>query len=236
MNGFILALALLSGCSSNNDIRGFWNSKDVIVTESNYREQRERFADFAVLATSGVEKDAKRGLDALFAKLRNDEVSYYVYEEWMEAAFYSIHSPTHSPALFEHAAARIESDGMMPDQAERIRRLRYYNSLNQAGSHCTLPPGVPAEGPATILVVDASCRTCTGALSAVGSAREGRSIAIYFGTPETPSVSGWDYFYCPPANGYFDTQAAPFYFVIDAQGIVTQSYSPVSQPKFATPE
>ncbi len=235
---------LLSACSSGSGVSAYWNDVDPTVNESNYPAQRDRFAEFAMLASTSEDKESCAALDRLMKKLRKDEVSYYVYSEWIEAAFYSIKSPSHDPVLFEHAADLMINDGMMPDQAGRIERLRYYNSLNLSGQKCTLPaleaaddsaPLVPGTQGCTILVVDASCRSCIGALSAL-SGSPGRHIAICFGSPVMPQVPGWEYCTSPDIESVFDIHAAPFYFTVSKDGIVQTTYSIPPQPSFTTPE
>lgn len=215
---------------------------DVTVSESNIGEARERFAGFAELAADAPLQEAYAALDDLMRKLAKDEVSYYVYEEWMEAAFYNMHSPTRSAPLFDHIAARIESDGIMKDMLDRVALLRRYNSLNLEGQQCTLPQlftpdGTPAEvsGPATVLVVDQTCRTCISALGALAS-EGGRHLAICASNGDIPSAPGWEYFRAQALSDIFDTAALPFWFAIDASGTVTVPYSPIPQQKFATPQ
>jgi len=243
LTAIVILLSLLTGCRSSG-VRGFWDDVDICVTSSNFDEAQDRFADFAELAVAAPTEEACAELDALLDKLRADEVSYYVYEEWMEGAFYNFLSPCRNVSLFNHALDRLLADGIMRDQMDRLLNLKYYNSINLKGQKCTIPPlhdvtgakvEVPAGQATTILVVDASCRTCAAALSTLVST-EGRHVAICFGRLDPPQVPGWEYCFSSDVYDTFDTEAAPFYFTVDASGVVTTPYSPIPQPEFSTPQ
>ena len=241
---FTLLSLLLPGCSGGGRIASFWDGVDIKVDESNYNEAKDRFIDFAEMALDSPAEKTKQGLDAMFDKLLTDEVAYYVYEEWCEGAFYNIFSPYHNPELFEHVAARLESDGIMPDRLERIKTIRHYNSLNLKGQRCSIPAltdaaGIPVELPsgqdAVILVINTGCRTCTSALASLAE-KPGRHVAICFGSPAVPDIPGWDYCFAHDIQDYFDTEAAPFWFAIDGEGSVTIPYSAVPGPGFHKPQ
>lgn len=233
-------LAVLSAGCSHRGVAAFWDGVDVSVSAENFNAAQERFADFAELAVASPLNESVKGLDALFDRLSGDEVSYYIYEEWIEGAFYTLLSPCRNPDIFDAAAARMLSDGKPGDLQERIASLRHWNSLNREGSACSLPPltapdGTPVEVPGgqdcTVLVVDVSCRTCTAALSSPVYG-EGRRIAVCFGGKLLPDVPGWEYCFCPTVRDWFDTESAPFWFTVAADGTVTIPYTAAPTPAF----
>ena len=227
---------LLSACAPKSGISGFWKDADVAAVKSDFDGAKERFTEFAELSLNAPAEEAEKALDVLFDRLAADEVAYYVYEEWCEGAFYNIFSPYRNAGLFEHIAARIEDDGIMADDIERIRLLRHYNSLNLKGQPISLPEdltrpdGEPVEFPGgeeiTVLVLNPSCRSCAAALKALAGT-PGRHIAICFGSREVPSVPGWEYCFSAGIRRFFDTEAAPFWLAADADGTVTVPCSPV---------
>ena len=232
-------LALTSGCTRSGGLASYWDSAQIPVTQSGYAPEADRFATFAELAVQAPEEEWQASLDRLFSLLGSDEVSFYIYEEWIESAFYNVLSPCRSARIFDYAASRILSDGTLTDRLDALAALRRYNSLNLPGSPLTLPPlqgspDIPGGQACTILVVDPSCRTCTASLSTLAGGA-GRHIAVCVGPSPAPDVPGWEYYRSPSAASVFDTQAAPFWFATDSLGIVTVPYSPVPEPSFAKP-
>lgn len=242
------ALAILvCGCTSGNDISKFWDGKDITVTESNYSEAQDRFAEFAELLAGAPAPKASAALDKLIDKLTADEVSYYVYSEWMVSAFHSLLSPCRNTALFAKCAERFSSDGIMTENEYLpLVHLSGKDMLNHAGRECTLPEIEDAEGnPVTlnpgeetlILVVNLDCATCVSALNAL-SDKPGRHIALCFGFTPAPIVDGWEYYYPKALDEVFDLDAAPFWFMVGADGRVSSPYAPAPEftGLFATPE
>ena len=230
----ILAAALAVSCSGG--IAGFWDKGDLSVDRSNYRAQQDRFAEFAELTAGAPEKEVYTALDRMFDRLLADTVSYYIYADWVQAAFYNIYSPTQNAGIFEYAAARMLADDIMPDNIEELEKQRRYNGLNLAGSHCILPElktpdgetlEVPGGEPCVILVINPSCRSCASSLSAL-SEQPGRHIAICFGSPVVPDSPAWEYCYATDLKSVFDVDAAPLWFAVDAEGTVTTPYSIVN--------
>lgn|GEM_PF-1657823 len=227
----LLAAALAVSCSGG--LAGFWDKGDLSVDRSNYSEQRDHFAEFAELTVGAPEKDVHAALDRMFDRLLADTVSYYVYADWVEAAFYNIYSPTRDAAIFEYATARMLADEIMPDNVEEIEKQRRYNALNLAGASCILPElktpdgeilDVPGGEACIILVINPSCRSCASSLAALAE-QPGRHIAICFGSPIVPDSPVWEYCYASDFKSVFDMDAAPFWFAVDAEGTVTTPYS-----------
>ena len=242
ISALAILVVLLAGCRQSG-VSAFWDGVDINVSADNYSEAEERFADFAELAVASPTEEALKGLDALFDKLRGNEVSYYIYEEWIEGSFYTILSPCRNAALFDAAAARMQSDGVLTDMEDRIASLRHWNSLNLEGARCSLPPLTGADGspvevpdgqPCTILLVDVSCRSCTAALGGL-SGGEGRHIAVCFGGNRAPDAPGWEYCFSRSVREWFDPESAPMYFRVAADGTVTQPYTPAEGQGFAEP-
>ena len=234
---------LLAGCGNN--VRNYWDKVDVTVTESNFASSEDRFARFAELLVKAPEKDAVAGLDALFEKLKADEVSYYVYSEWLVMSFHSLLSPCRNPVLMEHVANRFASDGIMSaDECAPILELAAKDKLNLKGDDCILPPFHGSDhmpvfwepGKETVfLVTNLDCATCVGALRSLAD-ESGEHIALCFGHTPPPSLPGWNYCYSPVLDDVFDLDSAPFWFKVGADGKVTVPYSTVPENNsFASP-
>ena len=242
-----IAFALiLSACTSGSGVAGFWNKQDITITESNYREAEDRFARFAELAVKAPQEKALAGLDALMDKLKTDEVSYYVYSEWIVMAFHSLLSPCRNTELFSKAVERFSTDGVMSEDEYRpFAELAAKDRLNAPGTDCIIPQlydanGAPAPwepGAETLfLVVNLDCATCVAALHALAD-EPGEHIALCFGFTPAPSVPGWEYRYSNELGSVFDTEAAPFWFTVGADGKVVKPISPAPDYNaFATPD
>lgn len=244
----VLAFAVLAcSCTSGSNIDRFWDGKDITVTESNYSEAQDRFADFAELLVQAPPAKASAALDKLLDKLSSDEVSYYVYSEWMVSAFHSLLSPCRNSALFAKCAERFSSDGIMTESEYLpLVHLSGKDMLNHAGGECTLPELADADGnpvslnpgeETLILVVNLDCATCVSALNAL-SDKPGRHIALCFGFTPAPVVDGWEYYYPEALDEVFDLDAAPFWFMVGADGRVSIPYAsaPEFSGIFATPD
>ncbi|MBR4809546.1 MAG: DUF5106 domain-containing protein [Bacteroidales bacterium] len=238
-------ILLLSGCTGRSGIVHFWDKLDTSVTSENYSESEDRFAGFAELAADAPYQEAAAAIDRLFNKLSSDEVSYLVYSEWVVSAFHSILSPVRSPELFAKAVDRFVSDGIISGgELEPLQELAAKDRLNLTGSECTLPEltledGSPVHwsaGSETVFaVVNLDCATCVGALYAL-SGEAGEHVALCYGQTPAPVVPGWEYRYSPALDKVFDLDAAPFWFSVNADGLVQTPYSPIPHKEFATPD
>lgn len=244
----IASVALLcAGCSGDSGVSGFWNKVDPTVTEENYGDAQDRFADFAELLSTTSLKDATKALDKLMDKLSSDEVSYLVYSDWMVAAFHSLLSPVRNPELFSKCTSRFSKDGIMNEsQYAPLVELAVKDKLNAVGSACTLPllknvqgePFALKPGEETLFaVINLDCATCVAALNAL-SDKPGRHVALCFGRTPAPEIPGWEYFYSDLMDDCFDLDAAPFWFTADGNGRISIGYSsaPEYKDSFATPQ
>lgn len=218
------ALALLS--CDRPEIVSFWDTHSIDYTDIDAAE--DQFADFAELAVAAPEKDAFKAIDILYNRLRKDEVAYYIYSDWMEAAFYNLISPCHSPALFGKAVDRIVKDGVLTSgAAEPFIRKREWSGYNLPGAVATVP-GVVIRERAVVLVLDQGCPSCREALSAVEALfPDARHVAVCCGYGPTPAVGGWEYVSDDSSNPVFDPRMTPIYFVVDSDGRVEVSYTTV---------
>lgn len=222
----ILCLALLLGCQASG-IRGYWNEvplleKDIILSE-------DRFAVFAEQAVAAPDADALAAMDALFDKLKQDTVAYYVYSEWMDGAFYNLLSPCRSFNLYNKAVERMVSDAVLPlDECEPFLQRREWMQYNQPGAPATIP-GYTVSTRTLVLVLDLSCPSCRQALEKLAEDPQWNTVhkvAVCLGYGPQPTVPGWDYI--SPENGsvVFDMHMTPVYFVVAADGMVESGYAP----------
>ena len=237
----LCCLALLSGCKSAGEKRqaellSFWSGKPLL--EQNIGDSEERFADFAELAVTVPEDCAKAAIDSLFERLNQDEVAYYIYAEWLGGAFYSFLSPCRNCNLFKYAADRILKEEVLDDYVlDNIKRMRTACTTNRRGSEMLLPRTTDDEGidtfiitgPKTLfLVVDLSCPSCREALNKLGDDPQFRGawhVALCSGPGKLPDTPGWSYFRVPNPEEVYDLAAAPFYFVVDADGKIETEYT-----------
>lgn len=216
-------LALVS--CGRQGVRTFWDTHSIDYTDVGAAE--DQFADFAELAVASDPEDAVAALDALFDKLLEDEVAYYLYSEWMEGAFYSLLSPCRSAALYSKAVERLVSDGVFSmDDCQPWLQRRDWIQYNQAGQPATVP-GVTSFGEETlVLVLDLGCPSCREALESVAAEWPSlRRIAVGCGHGPQPSVEGWEYLFPENADAVFDPRMTPVYFIVSANGTVETSYS-----------
>ena len=234
----VLAL-IVSACNNGSGLAGYWDEEGVSVTESNYRETQDRFARFAELLVAAPADEATSALDDLFSRLKDDEVAYYVFSEWMEGAFHNYLSPCRNAGLFATAVGHLAEDGVVSkEEVARLRKLVEMDKFNRPGDHCTVPDGAEADGAALYLVLDLDCRTCLQSLAAMAEVHpEAEHIALCFGYSRTPEVPGWKYLRPEGMKDFFEIAAAPFWFLTDADGIVTIPYSmEYEAPQFASPQ
>lgn len=222
----VLTLAL--GCQ-NTGVRSFWDDVDITVTESNYQQLEDIFVRFSEKAVKAPEEDASAAINTLFDRLASDEVSYYVYSDWIKSSFYSILSPCRNGKLFGIAVDRIEKDGILDEATiERLSSLNRYISINQPGAKCTLPEGaIMPDGAKTLyLVVDITCPSCTAALKSLGNNKKiDKRVALCFGGHTAPKADGWEFCFPEDMHEYFDLESTPVWFMVDADGTVLKSYT-----------
>lgn len=223
----ILCLALLLGCQVSG-IRGYWD--DVPLLEKDISLSEDRFADFAEQAVAAPDADALAAMDALFDKLQQDTVAYYVYSEWMDGAFYNLLSPCRSLILYNKAVERMVSDAVLPlEECEPFLRQREWMQYNQPGAPATVP-GYTFSTRTLVLVLDLSCPSCREALEKFSENpqwNDVKKLAVGLGYGPQPSVPGWEYL--SPENGtvVFDMHMTPLFFVVAADGTVESGYAPV---------
>lgn len=236
---YLLAFALLAGCSAGGGISSYWDDVDLKVTESNYSAGEERFARFAELLVKAPEKEADKALEALLDRMKEDEVTYYVYSNWIESAFHNYFSPCRNPRIFGNAAQRFAEDGILsPEEAERLLDLAAKDRLNRPGEPCVVPEGAEADREVLYLVLNLDCRTCLQSLAALTCEHpEAEHIALCFGYSPIPEATGWKYIKPEGMDSIFELEAAPFWFLKAADGTVAIPYSSeFDSPVFARPE
>ena len=154
----VLCLALLAGCRASG-VGEFWNTHSIDYSDIHAAE--EQFADFAELAVAAPEAEALTALDALFDKLKQDTVAYYVYAEWMDGAFYNLLSPCRNPVLYGKAVDRMVADGILTenDYAPYLRR-REWIGYNLEGTQAFVPGMSSSDARSLVLVLDLGCPSC----------------------------------------------------------------------------
>lgn len=217
-----LSLILLTGCRPG--IADYWNKNS--IDYSDVDSARERFVTFAELAATAQSDEACDAIDILFDKLVKDPVAYYLYSDWIEAAFYNLLSPCRNAALYSKAVERIVKDGILPesDFAPFVQKLNWIQ-YNQAGHQATVP-GVSLNGQRTlVLVLDQTCSSCRQALKALESYEADRKIALCCTYGPVPEEPGWEVIAPENAQAVFDPQLTPVFFVVSADGTVETSYT-----------
>ena len=233
---------LLTACTNTGNVRNYWKNADVTVTESNFDSAEDHFASFAEKLVKAPLKDIGPAVDELMEKLKSDEVSYYVYSEWIVMAFHSLLSPCRDPGIFNRFIEHFKTDGIMSEgEFSPLAELADKDLLNAVGTLCTIPKLSEEKlwkpGEETLfLILNLDCATCVAALRAL-SEEPGRHIALCFGNTPVPTLSGWEYYHPDGLDEYFDLDAAPFWFTVDADGKVKTSYTLVPEyHNFATPD
>lgn len=219
----LMSLALLAGCQ-RADVKSFWKTHQ--INQKDIQQEEDQFASFAQLAAHSPEKDALDALDGLFDLLREDEVMYYVYTDWMDAAFYSLLSPCRNAALYSKAVDRMVVDGIVTgsDIDTRLQRKDWIN-YNIKGARAIVPGAVIGER-AIVLVLDQGCPSCKEALSKLSADwKDVRRIAICCGNGPLPVQRGWEYLTDNQSGAVFDPQMTPIYFVVAADGTVETPYT-----------
>ena len=222
----ILCLALLAGCQASG-IRGYWDTLPLLEDDISLSE--DRFADFAELAVAAPEADALAAMDALFDRLKQDIVAYYVYSDWVDGAFYSLLSPCRSATLYGKAVDRMMTDAVLQaDECEPFLQKREWIRYNLPGAPATVPGYPSFTGRTLVLVMDLSCPSCREALEKLSSDPQWaglRHLAVCCGFGAEPAVPGWEYLFPDNAADIFDPRLTPLYFVVAADGTVESGYA-----------
>ena len=223
-----LLLAVLAGCRENANVADFWNTHS--IDYSDIDAAQDQFARYAEQAVAAEKTDALASMDVLFDRLKEDEVGYYVYTDWMDGAFYSPLSPCRDAALYGKAVDRIVTDGILSEReyARFLQNLKWIN-YNKEGDTATVP-GVELDGRRTLVrLLDLGCPSCREALTVLAEKPEWsdvRRVAVVCAPGPDPDVPGWDYYFPEDATDVFDPGLTPMYFVISADGVVESTYKP----------
>lgn len=227
MNRFtavILSLALLLGCQEKG-VSVFWDTHSVDYSDINAAQ--DQFALFAELAVAAPESEALSAIDALFDKLKEDAVAYYIYTDWLDGAFYNIFSPCRSAALYSAAVNRIVADGILaPNECDPFLQRKEWINYNLEGERAIVP-GTVINQQSLVLVLDQGCPSCREALTSLAQNQEWanyRHIAVCCGYGPAPAVTGWEYVEADNASAVFDPRMTPVYFVVSADGTVETTY------------
>lgn len=221
-----LCLAFLSGCQASG-IRGYWNN--VPLLENDLRVSEDRFTAFAEMAAEAPEAEALAAMDNLFDRLRTDTVAYYIYADWIDAAFYSIYSPCRNAGIYCKAVERFVSDAILTgEECEPLLRKRQWIGYNLPGEKAMVPGRNSFEGRTLVLVLDASCPSCRTALDKFGTDplwADAHHLAVLCGPGFQPGEdSGWEFVLDKNVSAVFDAQLTPIYFVVAPDGIVEEGY------------
>lgn len=222
----ILCLAFLTGCRASG-IGGYWNNCPLL--DNNLSISEERFADFAELAVAAPQADALFAIDALFDRLKQDTVAYYIYSEWMDGAFYNLLSPCRNATLYTRAVDRIVTDAVLSTaECDPFLKKRQWIGYNQPGERAVVP-GYPSFTDRTLaLVLDLSCSSCRQALEKLSSDPQWagiRHLAVCCGDGSYPVIPGWDYIFPENPSAVFDPDLTPIFFIVAADGTVESGYS-----------
>ena len=226
--------AVLAVSCGTPSVKGYWSRHTPDITD--IRAAEDEFAAFAELAAKADEQDARAEIDRLFDLLKSDEVAYYVYTDWVVTAFYSSASPCRSCPLFVYSMQRVLSDGIVDGyDAELYSRFVTACRTNHIGDRLTLPSIFDRTGkqitfesgqPTLFLVVDLSCHSCISALESLKDKhQEARHIALCRGHGRFPEIDGWEYYFAEDTDSVYDISAAPFYFISDEDGVITETYT-----------
>lgn len=220
-----LALASVIGCQSSV-VTDFWLING--IDYSDYDAAQDRFAVYAEKAVAAPEADAAASVDALFDMLAEDEVAYYIYTDWIDAAFYNPCSSCRNAALYSKAVDRILADGVLSErECSTFLRHKAWIGYNSVGSDAVMPGFEPDGRRTLVLVLNISCRSCREALSALDNDpqwKDVRRIALGFGYGQALDVPGWEYGFLDNAADYFDPDATPVFFVVSPEGKVELPY------------
>ena len=222
----LIMLASLAGCQESR-VADFWNTHDIDYTD--VRAAQDQFAAYAEQAVAAPLEEALESMDILFDKLKEDEVAYFLYTGWIDAAFYSLLSPCRDVALYTKAVERKISDGIIyEEECQKDLKKVQWMGYNLKGAKATVP-GLIFDGKRTlVLVLDSGCPSCKKALSALGEDCRWvglRKVAICMGYGPTPEAKGWELISNADASDVFDAELTPIYFIIDESGTVETGYT-----------
>jgi len=226
-----LVLALFAGCQGK-DLRSYWDN--VPLLEDNVRESEDRFAEFAELAVKAPQEEAAAALDNLFDRLKENEVAYFVYSDWMSAAFYNPYSPCRNYFLFNRAVDRIFSDGIISEgDCPYLLQQREWMSYNLEGAKAVVPGVEPGGERTLVLVLNLSCPSCRESIEKMDKDRQWqdvRKVAVCLGFGPVPENPDWETVVRPEhAPDIFDIDMSPFYFVVGKDGTVETTYTVFKQ-------
>lgn len=220
-----LSVILICGCRESR-IVDYWNENG--IDYSDVDAAQDRFAVYAELANAAKLPEAEASMDVLFDMLKEDEVAYYLYIDWLGAAFYNPLSPCRNPDIYAKAVGRISSDGIL-SEGERFmfEKRRDWSQMNKQGSPAVVP-GIQLDGRRTlVLVVNLSCPSCMESLRSMASAPEWadvRRVAVCCGFGPAPETEGWEYTFLEDPSEYFDIELTPVYYVVSEDSLVESSY------------
>ncbi|MBQ4286360.1 MAG: hypothetical protein II720_07830 [Bacteroidales bacterium] len=240
MRSFALALAaavaIFSGCR-NDGIRGYWSSHPVSIED--YAAAEDQFAEFAELAAKAPRKDAFAALDMLLKKAAEDEVTYYVYTDFIARAFSLLASPCFDCELFRHAADKVIAKGILSPYSTQEYESKLRICLhNRLGDKVLLPEvwqsdGTDVDIPLTqrtlFLVVDQDCSSCRASMGRLSGPEWADTwlVALCYGHGPLPDVPGWDCFRIGGDQDVLDVRQGPFYFVSSEDGIIEKGYTTI---------
>ena len=230
----LTVLSLLAVSCKTSAVKGYWSKHTPDIAD--IRAAEEEFVQFAELASAAPGQDARAEIDRLFRQLRSDEVLYYVYTEWIVRAFYSTTSPCRNCELFIYSMQHVLEDGIVDGyDAELYAQFVTACQTNRVGDVFRLPSLSDRSGnDVTIdkgqailfLVVDLSCPSCLRALEIMSETYpEARHVALCKGPGGFPKMDGWEFYRTYDTESVYDISAAPFYFFVNADGVVEETYT-----------
>ena len=226
MVSIFLFLTLLAGCREAG-VQDFWRTHSIDYSDVNAAQ--DQFAIFAEKAVAAPEADALAAIDVLFDRLKEDEVAYYLYTDWIDDAFYHLLSPCRNAAVFAKAVERMAVDGILSEgECAPYLQKAGWIQFNQEGTPATLPVVVPQGMRTLVLVLDLGCPSCREALEKLGGDPqwEGvRKMAVGLGYGPHPDVPGWEFLFPENGTAVFDIGMTPVYFVVAADGTVERGYT-----------
>lgn len=226
MVSIFLFLTLLAGCREAG-VQDFWRTHSIDYSDVNAAQ--DQFAIFAEKAVAAPEADALAAIDVLFDRLKEDEVAYYLYTDWIDDAFYHLLSPCRNAAVFAKAVERMAVDGILSEgECAPYLQKAGWIQFNQEGTPATLPVVVPQGMRTLVLVLDLGCPSCREALTVLAGKPEWadcRHVAIGCGPGARPDVPGWEYYFPDNATDIFDPHLTPVYFVVSPDGKVEIPYA-----------
>ena len=233
----LAAAAIISGCRDLSGVRGYWSSHPVEIEDM--AAAQDRFAEFAEMAVKAPRKDAFAAIDMLLEKAASDEVTYYIYTDWITSAFSLISSPCFDCGIFLHATEKILSGKIVsPYMAGEVEKSRSICLHNHLGDKALLPEVWQEDGTTVVipltqrtlfLVVDQDCPTCRESMGRLLGPEWGDAwhVALCYGHGPLPQEPGWDCFRVSREQSVFDVRQAPFWFTVSADGKIEKTYTSI---------